>query len=98
MLTDVSQLRSLLGGLFNSTEFLPNMTKRLRPDSDLLQQDIRYSSTPEMERISRELLRKLCEPHVSTYINGRHSTMRLWQGSYRAGSVISADSTSRHRR
>ena len=67
MPSDVSQLRSLLGGLSYYRKFLPDLAKRLRPVTDLLKQRTPFRFTPEMEKLIRDLLRELTEPHVLAY-------------------------------
>ena len=62
MPTDVSQLRSLLGGLSCYRKVLPNLTQRLKPVADLLKRtNPIIFFTEEMERLVRSLLRELSE-------------------------------------
>lgn len=56
--TDLCRLRSLLRGSSYHTKFLPERFKRLRPVTDLLEQHDPYCFTPEMKRVTRDLLRE----------------------------------------
>ena len=54
---DIKQLRSLLGGLSYYGKFLPNMAKRVRPITALLEKGATFSFTPPMEEAVRAYLR-----------------------------------------
>ena len=64
MPTNLSQLRSLLGGLSYYRKFLPNLSKRIRPITDLLKKNVPFVFTKEMEVIVRDLLKILTEKPV----------------------------------
>ena len=53
---DLKQLRSLLGGLSYYRKFLPDMSKRTRPITTLLNKGLKYLFTPSMELIVRDML------------------------------------------
>ena len=55
MLRDLEQLRSLLGGLSYYRKFLPDMSKRTRPITTLLNKGLNLF-TPSMEFIVRDML------------------------------------------
>ena len=56
MPTNILQLRSLLGGLSYYRNFLPNLSKRIRPITDLLKKGFPFVFTKDMEVIVRDLL------------------------------------------
>ena len=64
MPTNLSQLRSLLGGLSYYRKFLPNLSKWIRPITDLLKKSVPFVFTKEMEAIVRDLLKILTEKPV----------------------------------
>ena len=61
MPNNVSELRSLLGGLSYSRKFLPNLSRRLQPITRLLKKDVPFSFNAEMEAVVREILKVLTE-------------------------------------
>ena len=67
MPTDVSLLRSLLGGLSYYRKFLPDMAKRLKPVTDLLKQRVPFHFTEDTEETVKSLMRELCEPPVLVF-------------------------------
>ena len=67
MLNNVSELRSLLGGLSYYRKFLPNLSKRLQPITRLLKKDVPFSFDAEMEAVVREILKVLTKPPVLVY-------------------------------
>ena len=64
MPTNISQLRSLLGGLLYYRKFLPNLSKRIRSITDLLKKGAAFVFTKDMEVILPELLKTLTEKPV----------------------------------
>ena len=64
---DIEQLRSLLGGLSYYRKFLPNMIKRVRPLTALLEKGATFSSTPSMEEAVRALLAELVAPPILVF-------------------------------
>ena len=59
---DLKPLRSLLGGLSYYRKFLPDMSKRIRPITALLKEDVKFLFTPSMEVIVRDMLAGLAAP------------------------------------
>ena len=56
MLRDIKQLRNLLGDVSYYRKFLPNMAKRVRPITALLNEGDTFSFTPSMEEAVRALI------------------------------------------
>ena len=67
MLNNVSELRSLLGGLSYYRKFLPNLSRRLRPITRLVKKDGPFSFDAEMEAVVRDILKVLTNPPVLVY-------------------------------
>ena len=67
MPNNVSELRSLLGGLSYYRKFLPNLSRRLQPIMRLLKKDVPFSFDAEMETVVREILKVLTKPLVLVY-------------------------------
>ncbi|CAM9855113.1 unnamed protein product, partial [Ascophyllum nodosum] len=67
MPNNVSELRSLLGGLSYYRKFLPNLSRRLQPITRLLKKDVPFSFDVEMEAVVREILKVLTKPLVLAY-------------------------------
>ena len=67
MPNNVSELRSLLGGLSYYRKFLPNLSRRLRPIAKLLKKDVPFFFIAQMETVIRELLAVLTTPPVLVY-------------------------------
>ena len=67
MPNNVSELRSLLGGLSYYRKFLPNLSRRLQPITRLLKKDVPFSFNAEMEAVVREILKVLTKPPVLVY-------------------------------
>ena len=65
MPNNVSELRSLLGGLSCYRKFLPNLSRRLQPITRLLKKDVLFSFDVEMEAVVREILKVLTKPPCS---------------------------------
>ena len=61
------QLRSLLAGLSYYRKFLPDMSKRIRPITALLKKGVKFSLTPSMEAIVRDMLAELPAPPVLVF-------------------------------
>ena len=76
MPTNISQLRLLCGGLSYYRKILPNLSKRIRPISDLLKKGAAFVFTKYMEVIVRDLLKTptektvLCFPDWNAVQNG----------------------------
>lgn len=66
MPTDVSQLRSVLGGISCYRYFLPDLSKRLRPLNNLLKIP-RTGCTPEMAVLIRAIRTELSNPLVFAF-------------------------------
>ena len=64
---DIKQLRSLLGGLSYYRKFLPNMAKRVRSITALLQKGVTFSFTSPMEEGARALLAELAAPPILVF-------------------------------
>ena len=67
MPNNVSELRSLLGGLSYYRKFLPNLSKRLQPITRLLKKDVPFSFNAEMEGVVQKILKVLTKPPVLVY-------------------------------
>ena len=67
MLSDLKQLRSLLGCLSYCRKILADMAKMIRPIASLLKQGVKFVFTPAMETIVRTLLEELSAPPVLVY-------------------------------
>ena len=61
---NVSQSRSLLGTLSCYRRQLPKMAARTRPLNSLLQNGVKFESSPHHERIVRVMLDELSSPNV----------------------------------
>ena len=64
---DIKQLRSLLGGLSYYRNFLPNMSKRVRPITALLKKGATFGFTPPIEETVRALLAELAAPPICVF-------------------------------
>ena len=53
---DVKQVRALMGGINYYRNFLPKLSKRLRPINPLLRKGVKFQFTPAMEKLVREIL------------------------------------------
>ena len=69
MLTDVKQVRALMGGINYYRNFLPDLSKRLRRINSLLRKGVMFSFTPAMEKLVREILAKLATPPILVFPN-----------------------------
>ena len=67
MPNNISELRSLLGGLSYYRKFLPNLSRRLQPITSLLKKDVPFSFDAEIEAVVRETLNVLTKPSVLVY-------------------------------
>ena len=67
MPNNVSELRSILGGLSYYRKFLPNLSRRLQPITRLLKKDVLFSFDAEMEAAIRKILKVLTKPPVLVY-------------------------------
>ena len=76
MPTNLSQLRSLLGGLSYCPKYLPNLSKRIQPIIDILKKNVPFVFAKEMEAIVRDVLKilierpVLCFPHWDAVQDG----------------------------
>ena len=90
MPNNVSELRSLLGGLSYYRKFLPNLSRRLQPITRLLKKDVPFSFNAEIEAVVREVLKVLTKASVLVYPyfeaaqNGSRK-FRLYCGASAAG-------------
>ena len=64
---DVSQLRSLLGGLSYYRQYLPNLAQTLKPLTTLLKKGVKFVFTSEMETTVRGLLDALSRPPILVF-------------------------------
>ena len=90
ILNNVSELRSLLGGLSYYRNFLPNLSRRLQPITRLLKKDVPFSFDAEMEAVEREILKVLTKRPVLVYPDfeaARNSSrkLRLYSDASAAG-------------
>ena len=69
MPTNISQLRSWLGGLSYYRKFLPNLSKRILRITDLLKKGDTFIFTKDMEVIVRDSLKTLTEKPVRCFLN-----------------------------
>ena len=67
MPTDVTQFRSLLGGLSYYRKFLPNMAHRIRPITALLKRGVAFGFTSTVEDTVRALLAELAAPPILVF-------------------------------
>lgn len=67
MSEDLKQLRSLLGGLSYSREFLANVAKRIGPITLSLTQGVHFFLAPVMETITPDLLAEVSKPQFLAY-------------------------------
>ena len=67
MPTDVKQVRALIGGINYYRNFLPDVSKRLRPINVLLRKGLKFVFTPAMENLVREILAELTTPPVLVF-------------------------------
>ena len=67
MLTDIKQLRSLLGGLSYYRKFLPNMARRIRPITAFLKKGTAFDFNSTMEDTVRALLAELAAPPMLVF-------------------------------
>ena len=64
---DVSQPRSLLGGLSYYRQYLPNLAQTLKPLTTLLKKGVKFVFTSEMETTVRGLLDALSRPPILVF-------------------------------
>ena len=64
---DLTQLRSLLGGLSYYRKFLQELSGRIRPITAVLKEGVKFSFTPTMEVIVRDMLTELATPPVLVF-------------------------------
>ena len=67
MLRDLKQLRSLLGGLSYYRNFLPDMSKRIRPITTFLKKGVNVLVRSSMEDIVRDMLAELAAQPVLAF-------------------------------
>ena len=67
MPNNVSELRSLLGGLSYYRKFLSNLSRRLQPITWLLKKDVPFFFDSGMEAVVRDILKALTKPPVLVY-------------------------------
>ena len=56
MPTDVKQVRALMGGINYYLNFLPDLSKRLRPINSRLRKGVKFAFTPAMEKLVLSLI------------------------------------------
>ena len=64
MLTDVTQVRALMGGITYYRNGLPDLSKKPRPINSLLQKEVKFAVTPDMEKFVREIQAELATPPI----------------------------------
>ena len=64
---DLKQLRSFLGGLSYNRTFLPDMSKRIGPNTALFKKGVKFLFTPSMEAIVRDMLAEFAAPPVLVF-------------------------------
>ena len=69
MPTDVKQVRALLGGINHYRNFLPDLSKRLRPINSLLRKGVKFAFTPATETLVLEILAGLATPPILVFPN-----------------------------
>ena len=67
MPANISQLRSLLGGISYYRRFLPDLATRLRPIHRLLKRNTPFDFTPDMELLIKAILTDLSNPPVLVF-------------------------------
>ena len=67
MPTDVSQLRSLLGGLGYYRKFIPRMAARIKPLTNLLRKKAKFEFTSEHETVVKDMLASLTGSNVLAF-------------------------------
>ncbi|CAB1119757.1 unnamed protein product [Ectocarpus sp. CCAP 1310/34] len=65
--TNVTQLRSLLGGLSYYRKFLKNLATKVRPLNSLLKQGVPFKYTPGMVEVVKTLLSELARPPILVF-------------------------------
>ena len=68
MPTDVKHVRALIGGINYYRNFLPDLSKRLRPHNSLLR-GVNFAFTPAMEKFVREVLAELATSPLLVFPN-----------------------------
>ena len=66
---DVNQVRALIGGTNYYRNFLPDLSKRLRPINSLLRKGVKFAFPPAMEKLVREILAELATPPIMVFPN-----------------------------
>ena len=66
---DVKQVRALMGGINYYSNFLPDVSKRLRPINSLLRKGVKFAFTPAMEKLVREILAERATPPILVFPN-----------------------------
>ena len=67
--TNVKQVRALMVGINYYRNFLPDLSKRLRPISSLFRKGVKFAFTPAMEKLVREILAELATPPILVFPN-----------------------------
>ena len=65
----MKQVRALMGGINYYSNFLPDVSKRLRPINSLLRKGVKFAFTPAMEKLVREILAELATPPILVFPN-----------------------------
>ena len=66
---DVNQVRALIGGTNYYRNFLPDLSKRLRPINSLLRNWVKFGFTPAKEKLVRQTLAELAIPVILGFSN-----------------------------
>ena len=69
MPTDVKQIRALMGGINYYRNFLPDLSKRLRPINSLLRKGVKFAFMPAMGKLVPEILAELVTPPILVFPN-----------------------------
>ena len=67
---DVMPVRALMGGINYYRDFLPDLSKRLRPMNSLLRNGVKLLFTPATEKLAPETLAELATPPILVSLIG----------------------------
>ena len=67
MPTDVKQVRALMVSINYLSDFLPDLSKRLRPINSLFRKGVKFAFTPDMEILMQEIPAELATPPILVF-------------------------------